>query len=739
MSYPGNDALAQETKDRLLRTFSQTLDLAARGGVQEALLGCDFILRMDPLFQPARTLHERLSSATGSVDVDDLRGVVGGVPAAAPASSYGTVQMPAIKAPQPARPTVDPQAVRNALQRAFDARDFAGVVALATQQRTVVEADPSLEALVQAAQSHAEAEPYVRRFLDEARNAVQQGNPADAERLLQKVASLDATHPELEELRQLAAAAARSEEPLTFGDLPADLSLADAPNELSFADLNTPELPTPPARFEIPGTLGSDSPDPESLDIESLDIGALDADSLDTGALAPGGTGPVDGGVMGAFELPEPLTPQRAPEGDSRIGELLDEGQASLERGEYQAAIDAWSRIFLIDIDHGEAARRIEQARKLKAEAERQAEEIFHEGVAKFESADPDGARACFERLLEQQPNHLAAREYLDQIEAGKVRVAPRPAGLAAKLPPSGAHAAPPAVLKEEILVPPEPGQAPAKPAKAATVPSAGVRKSRSGRTFALVGLVVLLVAGGGGWYLFTHRSRFFPNSEPPAPATAPQQDAIQRATALHGQGKTAVAIAQLRRVPQDDPLYEKAQALIAQWQAAAEQPPPAAAPAPEVQAKQTQLVADARAAYGQGSYLKAQALFEQAAAGGTLEGSAAELLADCRKQTATLQNELAFLQQGEYEVALRNLWRLHEAQRANRDVITLMVRAYYNLGIKDLQREAPSDALQNFKEALGLDSSDAEVLRLARFAEAYASRTQDLQYRIFVKYLTAR
>jgi hypothetical protein len=39
-----------------------------------------------------------------------------------------------------------------------------------------------------------------------------------------------------------------------------------------------------------------------------------------------------------------------------RIDELLAEGQASFERSEHQAAIDAWSRIFLIDIDH-DAAR----------------------------------------------------------------------------------------------------------------------------------------------------------------------------------------------------------------------------------------------------------------------------------------------------------------------------------------------------------------------------------------------
>ena len=234
-----------------------------------------------------------------------------------------------------------------------------------------------------------------------------------------------------------------------------------------------------------------------------------------------------------------------------------------------------------------------------------------------------------------------------------------------------------------------------------------------------------------------------FPNSQPPAPPAA-QQDAIARATALHDQGKTTVAIAQLRRVPAGDPLYEKAQALITQWQAAdQQQQQPAqtattATPAAGPSGRDTLLDA-ARAAYAERSFLKAEKLFEQAAALAPLEGTAAELLADTRKQIAPMQNEVAFFKQGEYEIALRGLWRLHEADRANHDVVQLMVDAYYNLGVKALQREAPADAVESFKEALSLDSKDDGLQRAARFAATYVSRAQDLQYKIYVKYLTTR
>src|SRR4029078_12930311 len=110
-------------------------------------------------------------------------------------------------------------------------------------------------------------------------------------------------------------------------------------------------------------------------------------------------------------------------ESDPRIRGLLDEGQKAFDGGDLQGAIDAWSRIFLIDIDHQEASRRIEQARKLKAESERQVEEIFHDGVAKLEAGDTAAARQAFQHVLELQPGYFQAREYLQQLDAGKIPV----------------------------------------------------------------------------------------------------------------------------------------------------------------------------------------------------------------------------------------------------------------------------------------------------------------------------
>src|SRR5947209_20065002 len=73
MNYSGNPSLSSDVRQRILSTFEQTLELARDGNRQEALLGCDFVLRMDPQFEPAHVLQERLRSSTGPVAVQDLQ------------------------------------------------------------------------------------------------------------------------------------------------------------------------------------------------------------------------------------------------------------------------------------------------------------------------------------------------------------------------------------------------------------------------------------------------------------------------------------------------------------------------------------------------------------------------------------------------------------------------------------------------------------------------------------------
>lgn len=686
-TYPGNPALAPEIQQRVQGTFRQTLDLAGKGSLKEALLGCDFVLRLDPQFTPASRLADRLASATGPIDVTGFLDAPA-APAEPEWAGDDDLDLPEL----PALPEfgMEPTELRGQLEALVAGRRFADALRLAESEALAVQGDAELRRLAEAAQAAMEAEPYLRPFLDAARSAALAGRGDEMEGQLRKAEALDATHPEIAAIRRLLRQAAAA---------PA----AVAP---------------PPARQAGPTFAGTPAEDATGFSF-----------------------------AADAFADPSFDAPPRevAVAGDGRIDELLREGQAAFDRGEYQNAIDAWSRIFLIDIDHREAAQRIEEARRLKAEREREAEELFHDASARFDAGDLAGARTGFERVLEIAPTYFAAREFLDRLNSGDV---PGPVPAAPTFPeaPSADTEVPPAAgaparteLKQEVFVPPEPGEerraAPVGSRVAVTAKRGGAAAGR--RLFVLVGGAVLVAVVAGAWFLWSSRETLFPNSTPtPAPVAA--ADPIARAKALHAEGKTALAIAQLRRLPPDSPVQAEARALVSQWEAAAE-PAKQEGPEPEVLAKRETLLAGARVALAEGENVRATLLYDQAAALAALEGEAAAQAAQARERSAALASELAMFRSGEWEYLLNNLWRKREADPRNRDIQRLMVDSYYNLGVRDLQRGDANAAAEKFREASSIDARDREIQRLALFARTYQERSEDLLYRIYVKYLPVR
>jgi len=69
-SYAGSPALAPDAREKVLQTFRHTLVLAQEGKNEEALLGCDFLLKMDARFAPARSLLEVLRGVAPGTPVD---------------------------------------------------------------------------------------------------------------------------------------------------------------------------------------------------------------------------------------------------------------------------------------------------------------------------------------------------------------------------------------------------------------------------------------------------------------------------------------------------------------------------------------------------------------------------------------------------------------------------------------------------------------------------------------------
>jgi tetratricopeptide (TPR) repeat protein len=615
MSYPGDTNLSAAIQERVQNTYAQSRELALKGKTQEASLGCEFVLRLDPLFEPARELAQQLESGGPISEAE-------GKPAESAAAD----------------PDFD---LATELESLLDVRDFRTLLSVAKDHATRVAADSALAEMVTAAEQRLEAEPYVRSFIESAEKAQRQGRQDEALALLEKARSLDPSHPSL-----------------------------------------------PAAAYQ-----------PEH------------------------------------------------DESNDRIRELLDEGQRALDRGDHQGAIDSWSRIFLIDIDHGEATRRIENARRLKAENERKIEEAFHEGVSLWEIGTTDKAREQFERVLRLDSSHPGARDYLERMDARAALDSPPLAGAT----PSG---------DAEIFSPPDPGGAPkpapdagfedaelpdleelgAAPAKRRPKEAGQPKKKGSGllgsRRFLLVGgvVVVLLVAAFAALYL--KRETFFPNSD--EPPIAAQPDALAMARKLQAAGQTAMAVARLKQLATDHPQYAEAQALIAQWEAP---PPPEepTGPSPEDLAKRDALVGLAQQARQGQEYLRASTYYARAAQLAPLDEEDQLLQAEVDQRLAGLETEIELFRQGDWEFVLPGLWKLHAANPDDRDVTRLMVDSYFNLGVRDLQRGDTKQAAEKFTRAAELDPEDAEVARLLRFSEVYGTRPSDLLYRIFVKYLRFR
>lgn len=699
MSYPGDPALASDVQQRILTTFQQTLELASKGSRQEALLGCDFILRLDPQFGPARTLQQLVQAGRSGPQLASLFGggeVVPPAPAAAPAA--------------PAAPAAaEPLASRFA--RLLAERRFGDILAAAEQETRALAADSAARQLVEQARARLEAAPYVKTFVDSARQAMQMGDHEEAERLMRKARALDAEHPEILAL----------DEAQKFYTDP-ERSMGGRRRGIQME-----EEPAPPAPAVAP-----------DLELPEVDFSfaGLAQDDYSFGEPQAGDAASGSG------------------EHSVRISELLESGQEACDRGEYQAAIDAWSRIFLIDIDHQEAARRIEKARQLKAEREREVEEIFHEGVARFDSGAFEPAKLAFNRVLELSPGHLVALEYQEKIRerqvgapavaAGSATAALRPGeapGAAGDGPRASAR-----VSREnvsgEILVPPEPGAgAPRGAGERSDFAVAAKRRNAPARGFLWIGGAVLLLLIAGGWLLLRNRASLFPNSKEPLEAAAPTTvDPIASAKNLHAEGKTAVAIAQLRRLPPQQPQYAEAQSLISQWEALIKpaEPVPAALP-PDRQQKRQDLVAGAERACREQEFLRCDRSLTQAAAIAPLSPAETQLQAQAKQGLAPLAEELKMYGDGEFDFLLNKLWRRREAEPGNRDVRRLIIDAYYNLGILDLQRGDPAAAADKFREALALDPEDAPLKRLAAFANVYSQRNEDLLFEIFVRNLPAR
>jgi hypothetical protein len=250
---------------------------------------------------------------------------------------------------------------------------------------------------------------------------------------------------------------------------------------------------------------------------------------------------------------------------DARIEELLLAGLDRYFSGEYELAINVWTRVLFIDRGHARARAYIERARTAVAERQRQGDELLHTGSVAVDRGDAGAARALIASAVEHgapADEALALMARIDRLETA----APPPRPLPAV--PSSASSA--------VRAGHTPGGLPWRWIGAALL--AGV----------LLGAAVLgmlLQRGLQGWP-FVAGAAPAPLSTLNAPLPVPSvgEMALSRGQALHAQGRLHDALAALAAVPLGDPHRARADELTGTIQRqllAATRPGAAASQAP--------------------------------------------------------------------------------------------------------------------------------------------------------------
>ena len=695
-SYPGSPSLSAEAREKVLQTFRHTLDMARAGRNEDALLGCDFILKMDARFAPARRLLSSLRgiSAGTVIDLADFD-VFGSAPAAArPAAA-------------PARAPVE----------------------------MLAEAPPT----------------------PAAGWAIPAAAPPPADPFGSMGSGLDDLG--FEELGPNPFASATPATPAASSFPPAPVASPspgfdfDAPGAIDFGT-PAPELSFPAAPSAAPDPFASSAP---SADHFGAPASVEDPFSLPEPSAEPFGSParPADPFASPAAVLPAsdrgpaPGSPSTA---DPRVSQFLRQGDEAANRGHLQEAIDLWSRVFLIDLSNDEASRRIDAAREKQNEAARQLDVLLTEGVQRYEAGDLQAARDAFLQVLTLSESDATARNYLNQIDA--VLAVPA-AGTAPSLE-AGLSDAP--YMGDELESPGRPSFADDLPAfdersgeesglaesRISSSEREGKAPVRGGRVDARIpiGVAALVVVclAAAAWFFFLR-----PKGDTPAPgavappiAAAPaQQDPLEKAQALFKQGKVDEALGILTAIPSSDARHDQALVLIDQFKSSAE-PRPSAGPAvSDAQVDEARLAG--LASLSSGRYIDAVKSLDLVVKARPDDTEAGQALARARDSVSALGSAIRSYNEQDYESALRLLWDLRKQDAKNKDVEEYLFKSYFNDGILNLQSGGMKKAGEAFREASALRPQDVETQRHLKFARRYAGGTSDLLSRIYVKHASPR
>jgi tetratricopeptide (TPR) repeat protein len=445
MVYPGSSELSAEAQERVMAAFRQAVAKLQESQREEAMIGLEFVLRLDPTFKPAVNLHHQLSSGAQEIDLTEI---------------VGQLQAPTSEA-------ID-ELLIDAVE-SFNERSF--LEAKSKVEKVLLELPGHQDARQLLAQidDALKVENQVGQFLAQAREALDSGDPQEAANFVMMAQALDPHHsgiaPALQEVyaarggppQESVAPAPGAADTVAFETsdqgLDEDFGFSEPaideelqppvvspPSEPDFGtpsaveggsgvapwDDSAPEeaAAEPDSAFQPVDWSSGDEPSHEALatDLEldtdppaAAEVAGLFLDEPEQAAA------PVGDDLSDLFDddgSPEPADGALEPE-EQQAQDLVRAGQTAFESGDYRAAIDAWSRVYLIDPSNVSVSPQIEEAKQHLRETDRRIEHLLLEAREAQQGGEEDKALALTGEILTLRPQHPQATELRQLLGAG--------------------------------------------------------------------------------------------------------------------------------------------------------------------------------------------------------------------------------------------------------------------------------------------------------------------------------
>lgn len=256
---------------------------------------------------------------------------------------------------------------------------------------------------------------------------------------------------------------------------------------------------------------------------------------------------------------PQPSGPRHSgahdePNDEARIEHLLVTGLDHYFAGEFEAAINLWTRVLFLDRNHDRARAYIDRARSAQAERQRISEALVHQGLDAFDKGEVVRARELLSDALDQGASHDVALGVLGRID--RLDVAQRVAAPVA-----------PAARRRPFSKPAAQGQA--EPRHRGTLALWWITAA----TIVLVAAIAFVIVTPNGlsdWFPVQATTGVAVQVAPspgPLPIPAPTEAYVTQARALFAGGKLRDALRALDRVPVGDSLRADAERLRADIQ----------------------------------------------------------------------------------------------------------------------------------------------------------------------------